>query len=145
MDSTEGRAIAAGALRAGFTLMEIMVAVAIIGIMSTMAVMGVTRMMESAKKDAAQSGVQSIKNAVTTYYLENKRYPSDLSVLVESKGDEEAILTGGEGALDDPWGTQFKMEGRGNRIVIISAGPDGEFGTDDDIRSDKVKKSGKDQ
>ena len=61
--------------------------------------------------------------------------------LVEASGDDEPIVEGGEGALYDPWGTEYKYEKKGKRFVVISAGPDGEFGGDDDIRSDVTKRS----
>ena len=133
----------ASAMRAGFTLMEILVAVAIIGILGTVAVQQVTSNIEKAKVTAAKEAVDNIKNAVTTYYLNNKKYPSDLKDLVKENSDGEAVLEGGEGALEDPWGIEFKYEKKGKKIVVISAGPDMEFGNDDDIRSDKIKSSKK--
>ena len=131
------------AMRAGFTLIEILVAVAIIGILGTVATMSIAKNIENAKGTAAKAAVDNIKAAVMNYNLQNKRYPSDLNALIESRGDEEPILEGGEGALDDPWGTQYKYERKGSKIVVISAGPDGEFGNDDDIRSDTTKKANK--
>ena len=141
--NTTNTEVAVRAMRAGFTLMEIIVAVAIIGILSTLAVVNITRQMENAKKTAARSGVMNVKEAVTGYYIEFKRYPNDLNVLVESSGDHGPIIEGGPGALEDPWGTNYKMEGRGSKIAIVSAGPDMEFGTEDDIRSDTVRSSNK--
>ena len=43
----------------------------------------------------------------------------------------------------DPWDNEYKLEVSGKRFVVISAGPDGQFGTEDDIRSDKIEKSKK--
>ena len=53
-------------------------------------------------------------------------------------------LDGGEGALYDPWDNKYEMEAKGKKIVIKSAGEDGEMGTGDDIRSDVKKKAEKD-
>jgi general secretion pathway protein G len=131
------------ALRAGFTLVEILVAVAIIGILGTMAAVNIPRMLEESKIQATQSAVSTLKDAVVSYNLANHKYPADLKALVEASGDEEPIVDGGEGALEDPFGTEYKYERKGKKIVIISAGPDGEFGTEDDIRSDVVKKKKK--
>ena len=132
------------AMRAGFTLIEILVAVAIIGILGAVAVVNVTANIESAKVTAAQESVNNIKGAVTSYYLKYKKYPTDLKDLVKEDSDGVAVLEGGEGALEDQWGSEFKYERKGSKITIISAGPDGEFGNDDDVRSDKIKKSKKD-
>ena len=140
MKSNEEKS-AATALRAGFTLIEILVAVAIIGILGTVAVMNITANLEKAKVTAAKEAVNNLKAAVTNYYLQYKKYPGDLHALVEAKGDDEPVLDGGEGALEDPWGTEYKYEKNGKKFAVISAGPDGDFGTDDDIRSDKVAKS----
>ena len=143
MSRTENTA--ALTLRSGFTLMEILVAVAIIGILGTVAVTNITGNIEKAKLTAAKESCDNIANAVTSYYLNYKKYPTSLNDLVTAKGDDDPILQGGEGALEDPWGTEYKMEKKGkNRIVIISAGPDGEFGGEDDIRSDTTKKQNKD-
>ena len=37
----------------------------------------------------------------------------------------------------------MEATGKGKRFVIISAGPDGQFGSEDDIRSDKIEKTKK--
>ena len=131
------------ALRAGFTLIEILVAVAIIGILGTVAIVNVMSNLESAKATAAQESVNNIKNAVLTYNLKYKKYPSDIRDLIKEDSDGNAAMDGGEGALEDPWGSEYKYERKGNKILVYSAGPDGEFGTDDDIRSDKIKASKK--
>ncbi len=136
----ENRTVAA--MRAGFTLIEILVAVAIIGILGTVATVSIPRILENSKIKAAKVAVDNLRGAVVTYNIEKGKYPSDLKALVEASGDDEPILEGGEGALYDPWGVEYKYERKGKRIVVISAGPDGEFGGDDDIRSDKTNKVG---
>ena len=142
MNSSEEK-IAAKAMREGFTLIEILVAVAIIGILGTVAVVNITANLEKAKTTAAREGVQNLKSGVLTYNMQYRKYPSSLNDLVEAKGDDEPVIDGGEGVLEDPWGTEYKYEKKGKTFAIVSAGPDGEFGTDDDVRSDKVPKSGK--
>ena len=131
----------AASMRAGFTLMEILVAVAIIGILGTVAVTSITGNIEKAKQTAAQESVNNIKNAVMTYYLQNKKYPSDLKDLIVENSEGIAVLEGGEGALEDPWGNEYKYERKGQKILVTSAGPDGQFGNEDDLRSDTIKKS----
>ena len=132
-------------MKRGFTLVELLVVVAILGILGAVAVTNVTGHIESTRKTAAKTAVDNIKGAVTTWMLTKKKStpPSDLNVLVKADGDEEPALDGGEGALVDPWDTDFKIEVKGKKFVVISAGPDTEFGTEDDIRSDKIEKTKK--
>ena len=131
------------AMRAGFTLIEILVAVAIIGILGTIAVVNIPKKPESSNRTAAKSGVDALKSGCVTYKMKKGSFPSDLKKLVEG---EDPYMEGGEEALVDPWGSEYKYEKKGNKnIVIISAGGDQEFGTDDDIRSDKALKKDEDK
>ena len=133
------------AMKRGFTLVELLVVVAILGILGAIGMQGVTGHIEKTRKTAAKTGVDTIKGAITNYMIDKKKStpPSDLKVLIEANGDEEAFLEGGEGALVDPWDNDYKLEVKGKRFVVISAGPDGDFGTEDDIRSDKIEKTKK--
>lgn len=135
MNSTEKKT--ALAARAGFTLVELLVVVAIIGILGTIAIHNVKKYIDNTNDTAARATVQSVSEAVTSYYIAKKKMPTRLEQLVEGTDDDPPVIEGGEGALLDPWENELKYEIKGKRFVIISAGPDGEFGTDDDIRSDK--------
>jgi len=134
------------AARRGFTLVELLVVVAILGILGAIGMQGVTSHIEKTRKTAAKTAVDTIKSAMTNYLIDKKKStaPSDLKVLIDSNGDDEPFLEGGEGALMDPWDNEYQIKVNGKKFYILSAGPDGQVGTEDDIRSDKIEKSKKD-
>lgn len=133
-------ALVVESVKRGFTLVELLVVVAILGILGTIAIQNVTEHLKKANETAAKASVDSLKEAVTTYYIQHKKLPSSLNDLVEGSDDNPPILEGGEGALIDPWDNEYVFKKSGQRYYILSKGPDGEEGTDDDIRSDKTNK-----
>jgi len=140
MHRTENLTVSAA--KRGFTLVELLVVVAILGILGAIGIQGVTSKIESTRKTAAKTAVDNIKGAITSYMIDKKKStpPNDLKVLIEPNGDEDPYLEGGEGALVDPWDNDYRIEVKGKRFVVISNGPDGSPGTEDDIRSDKIEK-----
>ena len=123
-------------MKAGFTLVELLVVVAIIGILGMIAVQNVVGHIAKTRITAAESGVQELHTACTTYYIQKKKMPTSLDQLCEG---DEPILESDKG-LYDPWDNKYEMEVKGKRVVIISCGEDGIKGTEDDIRSDSKKK-----
>ncbi len=133
------RAAARGAARArlmaqrGMTLIEIMVVIAIIGILSTAIGFGVVNYMQKAKVDACKAQLRTVANGVDLFAAEND-FPSDLRDVVESKLVKEKQLV-------DPWKQDFiynypATKGQDNAYDLCSKGPDKVEGNDDDICHD---------
>ncbi|HBJ59313.1 MAG TPA: hypothetical protein DDY72_02390 [Verrucomicrobia bacterium] len=131
------------AAQRGFTLVELLVVVAILGVLATIAIQNINEHLDNANKTAAKSSVDSIDGAVLSYKIKHGKLPSELRDLIKDEGEDGPILKGGEGALFDPWNNEYRFEKNGRKYAVVCAGMDGEFGTDDDIRSDKTEKKAK--
>ena len=131
--------IADESLKRGFTLIEILIAVSIIAILATGAAISIPRMLEDSKIKATQTSVMALRDAVIAYNLSYGKYPTSLSQLTDDSGGKEPIIDS-EDMLVDPFGNEYRMVGKGKRIVIVSNGPDGEPDTEDDITSAKSGK-----
>lgn len=132
------------AMRSGFTLIEILVAVAIIGILATIATLNISDNLDSSKETSAQTAVRTLDEGIASYKIKHpgKNFTS-LNQLVEGDENNPPVIKGGEDVLVDPWGNPYEFEKRGKMYAVVSCGPDGEKGTEDDIRSDKVKSKAK--
>ncbi len=117
----------------GMTLLEIMVVIAIIGILSSAIGVSVVTYMEKAKVDAAKAQLRQVANAVELYAVEND-WPTDLREVLDAKMVKEKQLV-------DPWKQDLLYSypaSRGNdtRYDLCSKGPDKVDGNDDDVCND---------
>jgi general secretion pathway protein G len=126
--------------RSGFTLIEIMVVLLIIGIMAALIVPNVTSSADKAKKTAAQADISTIMNALKMYYLDNSRYPTNqqgLDALVHKPtiAPIPSNYNTGRGYIDklptDPWGNpyQYQNPGQHGDVDVYSYGPKGPNGS----------------
>jgi len=111
--------------QAGFTLIEVMVVVIIIGILSAIVAPTVVSRLEDARTEAVLSELRTIEGALKMFRVDNFAYPTTemgLRALVERPLGAEAPNWNSEGYLDDtdvprdPWGTEFQY---------LSPAPDG--------------------
>jgi general secretion pathway protein G len=129
------------AARNGFTLIEIMVVVVIIGILAALVAPKIMGRPDEARVVAARQDVATIAQALKLYKLDNFDYPTSdqgLQALV-TKPSVEPIPKNwkGDGYLDylpkDPWGHDYVYlrPGKRGEIDLYSLGPDGQPGTAD--------------
>ena len=123
-------------LLAGFTLIELMVVLVIIGVLAALIVPNVLDRADDARTTAARTDVNNVMQALKLYRLDNQRYPSaeqGLPALV-SKPTAGAIPPNWKPYLEklpnDPWGRpyQFLNPGVKGEIDVMSFGADGQPG-----------------
>lgn len=133
------------ALARGFTLIEMMMAVLIIGILLAVIVPNFWGSDDKARIAAAKGGLRSVASALDMYRIDNGHYPSTeqgLQALVSKpSGFPEPKHWGPEPYLRklplDPWENEFVYALKGRSFELISLGEDGAEGGEDmhaDIR-----------
>lgn len=121
---------------AGFTLIEILLVVVIIGILAAVAVPRLGGRVGQSQIAAARAGVGAIGTAIDLYETDNGKLPESLQNLVTKGGEPNwngPYLRKAEG-LKDPWGTEYQYTKNGSVYTVVSAGPDLSFGGSDDVK-----------
>ncbi len=124
----------------GFTLIEILLVVIIIGILVSLVAPRLAGRSEEARKQAAKADIDGgIALAIDMYEVDNGRYPSRLEDLL-NKPSDAANWKGPyvkKGMPKDPWGGAYVYRKPGQKNTesydLYSAGPDKQEGTEDDI------------
>ncbi|MBU0554297.1 type II secretion system major pseudopilin GspG [Myxococcota bacterium] len=125
----------------GMTLLEIMIVIAILGMLASVIVVGVMNQFERAKINTTRLKVGSVESAIQQYNVSYGEFPSQGEGL-------RALLTppdGGKPFLNeksvpkDAWNNElmyFSPARKGGKpFEVVSKGPDGQEGSEDDIRA----------
>lgn len=132
---------AAGRRRArGFTLIEVMVVIAIIGILATLIVPKIMNRPDQARRVAATQDIATVMQSLKLYRLDNGRYPTTeqgLRALVTKPSTDPVPNNWKDGGYleklpNDPWGNayQYLNPGVHGEIDVFSYGADGKAGGD---------------
>nr|WP_301308601.1 type II secretion system major pseudopilin GspG [unidentified bacterial endosymbiont] len=130
-------------MQRGFTLMELMVVIVILGVLASLVVPNLMGNKDRADRQKAVTDIVALENALDMFKLDNHRYPTTeqgmealieaptLSPLAENYNADGYIRR----LPADPWGNEYILvsPGEHSAIDISSAGPDGEVGTSDDV------------
>ena len=133
----------------GFTLIEIMVVVVILGILGALIVPNIIGRPDEARVTAAATDIQAIGNALELYRLDNGHYPSTeqgIEALVnQPTGYPAPRRWNQDGYLKkvpvDPWGEPYRFVSEGRAMDVYSYGADqkeGGEGVDADIALSKL-------
>jgi len=123
----------------GFTLLELMIVIAIIGLLIAIVIPDLLKTREQAEVESCKASLRGVQSALELYYTHYKYYPDTLLVAIN-----EGYLQ--EGGDKDPWGRLYRYvkgdpgasgssneAGGGNNYQIGSNGPDAKQDTDDDV------------
>ena len=127
----------------GFTLLEVMIVLVIIGIIASMVVPNLMGSQDTAREQKAVIDITQLETQLEMYRSNNYDYPTTeqgLEALVTETDIEPLPRRFPDGGYikrlpQDPWGNDYQLlnPGEYGKMDIFSMGPDGEAGTDDDI------------
>jgi len=125
--------------RAGFTLVELMVVIVIIGLLATVVAINVLPSQDRAMVGKARADISVLEQAIETYRLDNLTFPDDrqgLQALVAAPAglaQPERYRQGGyvRRLPEDPWGNPYqyrRQSAHGGQFDVFSWGADGREG-----------------
>jgi general secretion pathway protein G len=112
----------------GLTLVEVMVVIAILGLISAGIAVGVMKRMEEARRSTTETNARALRQVAMGWRLSHEidACPT-AATLVHDGALDEASRT------KDAWGTPFAIECEADRTIVRSFGPDRVMGGEDDI------------
>ena len=128
-------------VRHGFTMVELMAILIIIGLLATLVATKVVDQIDRAKVTTTKANLKSLHDKVNQFKMDTGEFPTEedgLYALIEEPADITGYQTGGyletTEIPKDGWGNEFIYERfpeSGKQFVIISYGADGEEGGED--------------
>ena|SRR5690554_4126237 len=129
--------------QSAFSLIEVMVVIAILGLLASLILPNVLGSADQANRQKARTDIIALENALAQYKLDNGNFPTTeqgLEALIEEPTIEPRPRNYRRGGYvqrlpNDPWQSPYLLlsPGEYSDIDIFSVGPDQQSGTDDDI------------
>jgi prepilin-type N-terminal cleavage/methylation domain-containing protein len=128
--------------RKGFTIIEMLVVISIMGILISLIVSVGSYVQVRAQEDETSARLKVLSKAVLTYHRYHQEYPRylkdvltipEIASLMQGTADNEGTIE--DERFIDSFGNNFRYS-KNNAPLIISYGADGQPSTEDDIRSD---------
>ncbi|MCP1339201.1 type II secretion system major pseudopilin GspG [Idiomarina sp. M1R2S28] len=139
----------------GFSLVEVMVVIAIIGILATMVLPNVLGNQQKANEQKVIADIVALENALAQYHLDNGMFPTTeqgLEALVNEPNMDPQPRSYRNGGYirrlpQDPYGNDYLLlnPGQYDDVDIFSPGQDGQPGTDDDFGNWMIGNNDRDQ
>lgn len=127
----------------GFSILELVAAMIIMGLLAGTAAVGVVRYISKAKIQSTQTTISTLETAIKTFHLECGFYPGTLEELISTPTSRTCKGFPAEGFMDkkevplDAWSNSFNYAKPGTHnsssFDLWSNGPDAEEGTSDDL------------
>ncbi len=134
-------------IKRGLTLIEVLIVIAVVCVLFVVLVSRVDFTTDKAKITGVQNDFRALQTALKTIGIENAEFTDDIDRLVEqlniNLNSGSSIIIDGNSMVTtnkDPWGNHYELNyqkpaNTSGQITMGSAGPDGIFGTSDDLKS----------
>lgn len=134
----------ASSLKKGFSLMEIMIAIAIMGLLAGVGIPMYMSYMKKAAVTKTDGNLALLKNEINRYHADMGKYPRSLDDLVDKPDPDSPgakrwqgpyLDVKGGGLPEDGWGNEYVYgltQGAAHPYELYSYGPEGEDGSEED-------------
>ena len=118
--------------KGGFTLVELLLVVTILGILAAIVTMRVVGISDETRREATRVSIRNISTTIEGFEVTKSRLPDSLEELTVDSPERPAPLD--KRNLNDAWGHPFQYRKIDKfHFDVRSAGLDGQMGTDDDL------------
>ncbi len=129
----------------GFTLLELLLVMAILVVLASLSTFAVLNLKKGALRKAAQTEISTLSQACKMYKLQVNQFPTKLDDLFTPPSGLDRETWGGpyldQPVNNDPWQRPYTYgrDEANDRVMISSAGPDGQAGTADDVPNSQAQ------